>query len=592
MVAAAPVRHDSIELIYIDANVGNSSGGHVAIKSGETVYHYQNETAYARLARENWKRFRFIYNDLDNRNIHIARIAVSTSDLERLRDRLSLLFVVQSRHVDYLNALRRDEEWLDALRYGKPVEVVGIGFFRRQARGTSALDVIRLQIDKTHGRPFLTQARMQLQQKLHQLAYQPSPLPIKNLSTDRYPSYPPTFSERAQDLYTRWFALSVLEEGWPLREDALLDTDQLASTPSDDPRYARQRHWLMQYSAQLQEAILQMVERPYSGVGSALLLALARYEALSLSIGTGRFFLLDVLPKPSVPPLESTEDHAPGSVGRLLEQLKKTIPSLRQAVFALPEPDESAYHRLEVAASELREAERALRAGRSIHLSQPDGPPEGRGQAIVPLRAISSPQSSQAIRMAETQTEAFESMLESAYHYQLVTHNCVTELSTAIASSFHPADETAALGGHIDPAADQSFIPFRFFELVRQRYRVQQIQVLPSFRNRKLTELSQQGQDWAKVIRESNTLTSTLYKPVKDDTAFLFFTEEQMALRPVLGIINLGYGLGAAATGLFTIPFDEGQLMLEGARGMLFSLPEVTLWNIRKGSFTVLAPDE
>jgi hypothetical protein len=40
------------------------------------------------------------------------------------------------------------------------------------------------------------------------------------------------------------------------------------------------------------------------------------------------------------------------------------------------------------------------------------------------------------------------------------------------------------------------------------------------------------------------------------------------------------------ALGLFGLPIDEGRLLMAGARGVLFSLPEIALWNIRKGSYT------
>ncbi|MDD1649359.1 MAG: hypothetical protein LUO80_03050, partial [Methylococcaceae bacterium] len=61
MLAFAPLAganpRERVEFLYIDANVGGSSGGHAAVKLGDTVYHFQNDDGYTRLTRENWKRF-------------------------------------------------------------------------------------------------------------------------------------------------------------------------------------------------------------------------------------------------------------------------------------------------------------------------------------------------------------------------------------------------------------------------------------------------------------------------------------------------------------------------------------------------------
>jgi hypothetical protein len=86
-------------------------------------------------------------------------------------------------------------------------------------------------------------------------------------------------------------------------------------------------------------------------------------------------------------------------------------------------------------------------------------------------------------------------------------------------------------------------------------------------------------------LRESNTLTSTLYRRAPDDSAFLFFTDDAIPARPVLGALNLVAGLGVAAAGLAMLPVDHGNMLMAGLKGALFSLPELAFFNIRKGSF-------
>jgi hypothetical protein len=106
-----------------------------------------------------------------------------------------------------------------------------------------------------------------------------------------------------------------------------------------------------------------------------------------------------------------------------------------------------------------------------------------------------------------------------------------------------------------------------------------------------MTQLSHQEIDWRLWLRESNTLTSSIYRPREGDSAFLMFTEHAFWTRPLLGTLNLGYALATTSAGLITAPTDDGVLLKEGLFGMLFSIPELGLWNIRKGTFNEMSPE-
>lgn len=73
---------------------------------------------------------------------------------------------------------------------------------------------------------------------------------------------------------------------------------------------------------------------------------------------------------------------------------------------------------------------------------------------------------------------------------------------------------------------------------------------------------------------------------MREDGVFLFFSDDQFMLRPLIGTMNLAYGAGASLVGAFSAPLDEGELAMAGLKGMLFSLPELAFWNIRKGTFS------
>jgi hypothetical protein len=112
---------------------------------------------------------------------------------------------------------------------------------------------------------------------------------------------------------------------------------------------------------------------------------------------------------------------------------------------------------------------------------------------------------------------------------------------------------------------------------------------IPSYRRASLARLYREEPALRVFLRESNTLTSTLYERHPDDSYFLFFTDDVVAARPLFGLANLLTGLGATMAGAVTWPADRGQTLWAGLKGVVFSLPELFFFNIRKGSFDHVA---
>ena len=111
---------------------------------------------------------------------------------------------------------------------------------------------------------------------------------------------------------------------------------------------------------------------------------------------------------------------------------------------------------------------------------------------------------------------------------------------------------------------------------------------LPSFRLMKLNEFETEENDLLVYLRENNTLSSSLYNHNPDDSFFIFFTDNELLLRPVFGAFNTLAGLGQSILGLFTWPFDSGNMLSSGSSGVLMSVPELLFINMRKGSFRYL----
>jgi len=135
-----------------------------------------------------------------------------------------------------------------------------------------------------------------------------------------------------------------------------------------------------------------------------------------------------------------------------------------------------------------------------------------------------------------------------------------------------------------------SFIPFLSAAAVDSRLAVAETAELPSYRRERVARLAAEHGRFGTWLREGNTVTSTIYRWNPDDSFFVFFTDDVVAPRPVLGAVNLVAAAGASVVGLVTLPLDRGARLRAGLRGALFSLPELAFVNIRKGSFTHVPP--
>ncbi|GAB6140191.1 hypothetical protein JCM14076_09200 [Methylosoma difficile] len=189
------------------------------------------------------------------------------------------------------------------------------------------------------------------------------------------------------------------------------------------------------------------------------------------------------------------------------------------------------------------------------------------------------------------------------YQYNLITRNCVTELFKTINQALlqqnnqgiNPSNQaervkqesTQRLGGTL--STDFNFIPYVSFQSVQDHYNVTASSVINSYRNQQLDMLYARNNGLMNVLRESNTFTSSVYPYNPDDAFFIFFTDDNVTVRPVLGLFNTAAGIGQTVFGIFSWPFDAGKNLSAGATGILMSLPELVFFNIRKGSYKYLS---
>jgi hypothetical protein len=325
-----------------------------------------------------------------------------------------------------------------------------------------------------------------------------------------------------------------------------------------------------------------------------MLLGMARLAVLELSLARGRLVVLDAYPT------DARQAAVPGGAARaafysaLTEPARAGVARQRAELAARGRIGEGDYSALEAALNRLVELEQAS-GGAPLRL-------EGDG-LLLPARAVeghdaTAPAASAAEADAELEAaraaeQAYAAALAGLYGYNLIARNCVSEIFAAIAAGLPPGGEPGAdaavarasrerLGGVVQTGGTLNFIPFVSAEAVDRNFTTVAHGTLASYRQRRLAAPDAQG--WRARLRESNTLTSTVYRPTRRDSTFLFFTDDVVAARPLFGAANLLVGLGQSALGLTTWPLDTGQRLGAGLRGVLYSLPELLFVNIRKGT--------
>ena len=578
-----------LQFIYIDANVGGSSGGHSALRIHNTIYHFQYfPNGLFKLVREQWPHFRYIYNDLENRTLYVAHIHIENRDLQILQEYLDRYYLIQEAHMARLDELFADTELLNDLSRGRNrMSVNGAGLFSFDAPSNEISKALRSAIFETYGKNYLKFTMEALDRELSKI-----PLVVLSVEPDEISNkvYPPpiaSFSRKYAENRLKRTALNVLNEALPIRELELTDMDHFVRPGDRKGLTHNERDRLSAYAQALKASVIHLTTSSRPDWGYPLLLANARYQAVMGSLKRNTLYLLDPFPESakSVPPQTLAGD--PTVTARLADRAWQKYRDIRRSTFAGQSLDERAYNRLEESAGRFAELEKGRLSGSTIRVAYGRLIPSRSGMVPLPASSLSQQAIKQSLNEVRLNRNLYGDQLKRCYPYDLIDKNCATELIRSINAPFKSQERVKkALGGEIMPGEDFGFIPFRLFGLVNDHFRITKVEVLPGYRKRMLLRTAQNEPDNTSLyFRECNTLTSTLYPGVAGDTPFLFFTDDVVWIRPVYGAVNGAYGLIAAALGIFTLPMDSGDLSMAGLKGALYSLPELFFFNIRKGSF-------
>jgi hypothetical protein len=332
-----------------------------------------------------------------------------------------------------------------------------------------------------------------------------------------------------------------------------------------------------------------------------MLVGMARLTALRDTVRTGQWVVLDAfaadapaLPRARVAWRRQFLTAVRNENRVVFEEARTALLAAADAAEGFPE---GLYARLEAAANRWLEVTRALDEERPLRVQRGVLLPSRPGLPL-PARTPRYDPTGLARALEAAAREETESLaaLERDYAYNLVARNCVSEIFREVeialargANTDDPAlireESIRRLGGHVEMAGSLAFIPRISALVVEDTYAVAERLRLASYRDRQLAEMRRDENALWVFLRESNVITSKLYRAQPRDSIFLFFTDDLVAPRPLFGAVNLVTGLAASAVGLAMLPVDGGELLWAGLRGALFSLPELVFHNIRKGSF-------
>ena len=589
-----------VDYLYINASEGSASGGHVALRFGDQVFHFEHRPpGLLVLARAPFERFRHLYGDLENRTIQVSRISVSDETYDLLFAQFARRHIVQRQRLDALTAAREDRKLLEALRDQTVVAIDGLGLFvgptdtdGAVADRAPALDALRARVAARLGPGFVAGRIAELTARLAALEPE-SPPAVAADSEIQPPSY--RFAARFHDMSQALAALDVLDAARHLRPDAIRSGSAgLPLKPGEALRLTR-------LADALEESLVRLMETTRPDWGLSMLVGMARLIALRETVETAHWVFLDSFPIDAnvLPAIRTSRRRLHLTTIREDNRLQFDMAreSLLEAADVTDEFPEVDYARLESAANRWLEVSQALDVGRPLRVHAGVLLPVRRG--LLSARRMPSYNRVGLRRAVETATGE-EARLAAAlardYPYNLVTRNCVSEifreLDVALARAAHTENEAVIrdessrrLGGHLAMAGSLNFVPQISALVVEDTYAVSERLRFASYRQRRLAEMRRDENPVWVFLRESNVVTSTLYRVRPRDSTFLFFTDDLVVPRPLFGAVNLVTGLAASGVGLIMLPVDGGETLWAGLRGVTFSLPELVFQNIRKGSF-------
>jgi len=576
VVTASSGHAEYLEILYVNANTGAAAGGHVALRLGNDVFHYQfyPDDRFL-LVRESWDAFQLVYNRLRNRTISGVICPVSAETFTTIRNHFSTLLASQRRDFSNLFHLFAQKATLAGGASGVlDINVQGAGFFTATAEKSPGGKQFRAKLFARVEESHLTSRRAMVVSQLD-----------KGLETvgKLHHSGNELLSKIQEiiDLEKKRVAYDIILDG-----KSLLDSTLVAGM--DDKLTPRMRDNLTRYLERRLEVLAHLLVSHRRDTGEAIIIETARCQTILESLARGRLVTLDPYPEGISPRQLDPQDqelrrYLSALSAMLLEQCYQLLDAAAGETGA--EMDYR-YLQIENVHGRLAEIVAAGRDGRGIRISPAMMLPSHPRIVQTRVPALNADQLDSASLLVEQDLAFLSERIKKKYRYALIERNCVNELLRSLNGSFSDrAGTETALGAWIDPVTDRVVIPYDFFYQVSTRYHLTNINRYPSRRVAQVETMKKQSDPVEVWFREGNTLSSTLYRHRTEDTPFLFFTDDVSWTRPILGCANLIWSAAHGFAGTVALPVKGGNALRQAARGMFYSVPELFFFNIRKGTY-------
>lgn len=570
----------SLDYVYVNANTGQSSGGHSAIRLGDIVYHFQYfPDKIFHIIREPWKEFRYAYGIQENRTIYINKVHLSKESFHFFFERMNEIYLYQKKELGNLEKLENDLKILESIANGDgTVYLKAAGYFSSNSNRKGNYHFLKSKINSALGHNYLSKRLGLIRSKLNNFKIPLRQVIQVDLKKNSFPKSIENFSTDYLEMLSLLKALEILIEENDLNTNGYFSYSENAKL-SMNPMIVTQ---FSGYANHLEEEIIRLLQSNTGNTGYPLLVTLARYLVIQKSISEKKFFFLDSFGKNHFLVVGEAIRNKP-FLTDVYQQVSKEISTLFSNLNN-ENLSETQYTILEDKVNREREILHGLRESRAIRINFELMLPSKEESVYLYHTESSSDPMESLISIYKANRNKYALALQEKYSFNLFNKNCTTEIFHSLNSFFKEGEieSKEKLGGVIKGNDPFIFVPVYAYYAVEKKYRVRDEKTIPSLRT---IMLNNKSNGILFSIRESSTLTSQFYKFNKEDSLFIFFTDDVIWQRPIYGLVNLIAGLGEFGLGLGVFPFDKGEHLVKGMQGVFFSGPELIFFNIRKGTF-------
>ncbi|MBM9501615.1 hypothetical protein JWG44_15280 [Leptospira sp. 201903071] len=569
------------DFIYVDANTGQSSGGHTGIRVGNKVYHYQFfPDDIFHLVRESYDDFAFSYNILSNRTSVLTRLDWNQKEIAILESGLNHLYLVQFKHLQNWEVLKKEAKFFEELN--SPEKKIGLratAYFTEKRNSKITKD-FKEELETKLGRRFLSELENRLKEnvlspenELTQVFFPPLP---ENVSANRFPFFTQGPYLKIRDTLEGILLCRILREEWGLNPELLIsDRKETLSK--------KEIELLKTFFQKQKEGLLQILEEQDPGWAFSALVAFGRMQAVEESLESGFPVFLSSFPDDS--PLIHREVARDREDVRHIGGETSSIVSLaREKISTLNSITEKEYQIWEDATNRAFELQEGLAKTIPVRMYSGKLIPERENYFLISMFLPENSQLKEYARISKERESEYHSRLKKLYPFHLLSENCTTEIVKRVQETFD-LKEKSFPGEKIDPKLSPSLVPFYASYSISKRWKNSGDTVLLSYRRKKLRDILENEPGIRTMLRESFTFSSSIYKSNREDPFFPLFTDDVFWKRPLYGFVNFSAGVGLTTLGLFSLPFDKGERLQKGFQSAFFSLPEFVFFNIRKGTF-------